>query len=207
MFARLKEKIKGNPSLKAFIHRLLIHPVRTRPRRWLRCLRFLYAKRGKGSVIYRNTRLDVVPFNAFELGTRSVIESFSTINNMVGDVCIGNHSRVGLCNTLIGPVRIGNEVNIAQGIVISGLNHNYEDPAVPIISQGVSTSPILIEDDVWIGANAVILAGVTIGRHSVVAAGSIVTRSVPPFTIVAGNPARIVKQYDETKKEWIKPRQ
>lgn len=207
MLARLKENIKGNPSLKVFIHRLLVHPVRTRPRWWLRCLRFLYAKRGKGSVIYRNTRLDIVPFNAFELGTRSVIESFSTVNNMVGDVCIGNQSRVGLCNTLIGPVRIGNEVNIAQGVVISGLNHNYEDPAVRIISQGVSTSPIIIEDDVWIGANSVILAGVNVGRHSVVAAGSVVTRSVLPFTIVAGNPARVVKQYDETKKEWVKPRQ
>lgn len=202
MPARLKEKIKSNPRLKTFIHHLLIHPVKTRPRRWLRWCRFLYIRRGKGSVIYRNTRIDVVPFNAFSLGTRSVIESFSTVNNMVGDVIIGSRSRIGLGNTIIGPVRIGNDVNLAQGIVVSGLNHNYTDPSQTIISQGVTTAPITIEDDVWIGANAVILAGVTIGRHSVIAAGSVVTRDVPPLTLAGGCPARPLKHYNRETKTW-----
>lgn len=202
MPARLKEKIKSNPRLKTFIHHLLIHPVRTRPRRWLRWCRFLYIRRGKGSVIYRNTRMDVVPFNAFSLGARSVIESFSTVNNMVGDVIIGSRSRVGLGNTIIGPVSIGDDVNLAQGIVISGLNHNYTDPSQTIISQGVTTAPITIEDDVWVGANAVILAGVTIGRHSVIAAGSVVTRDVPPLTLAGGCPARPLRQYNQETKTW-----
>jgi acetyltransferase-like isoleucine patch superfamily enzyme len=57
----------------------------------------------------------------------------------------------------------------------------------------VSTKPVVISDDVWIGANATITPGVTIGRHSVVAAGSVVTHDVPPYTIVAGVPARIIK--------------
>lgn len=204
MPARLKEKIKSNPRLKNILHCLMIHPVRTRPRRWLRCCRFLYIRRGKGAVIYRNTRMDVVPFNAFCIGARSVIESFSTVNNMVGDVHIGSHCRIGLGNTIIGPVSIGDYVNLAQGIVVSGLNHNYTDPAQTIISQGVTTSPITIEDDVWIGANAVILAGVTIGRHSVIAAGSVVTRDVPPFTLAGGCPARPLRQYDPAIKKWEK---
>lgn len=202
MHARLKEKIKSNPRLKTFIHHLLIHPVRTRPRRWLRWCRFLYIRRGKGSVIYRNTRMDVVPFNAFSIGTRSVIESFSTVNNMVGDVIIGSRSRIGLGNTIIGPVRIGNDVNLAQGIVVSGLNHNYTNPSQTIISQGVTTAPITIEDDVWVGANTVILAGVTIGRHSVIAAGSVVTRDVPPLTLAGGCPARPLRQYNQETKTW-----
>ena len=163
-----------------------------------------YLKRGKGSVIYRNVRKDLAPFNPFELGEKSVIESFSTINNMVGEIYIGKNSRIGLGNTIIGPVTIGNYVNLAQNITVSGLNHNYSDPNQTIIAQGVSTSPIRIEDDVWIGSNAVILSGVTIGKHAVIAACTIVNRSIPPFSICAGNPGRIVKQYDFEKKEWVK---
>jgi acetyltransferase-like isoleucine patch superfamily enzyme len=69
----------------------------------------------------------------------------------------------------------------------------------------VSTSLITIEDDVWIGANSTVLAGVTIGRHSIVAAGSVVTRSVPPYSVCAGAPAKVVKQYDFEQKAWVKP--
>ena len=204
MFACLKEKIKKNPRLKGFIHGLLIHSVKTRPRRWLRWVRPLYIQRGKGSVLYRNARKDLVPFNQFSLGAYSVMESYSTVNNMVGGIYIGHHSRIGIGNTIIGPVHIGNYVNLAQGVVVSGLNHNYQEIQQTIISQGVTTSPVTIKDDVWIGANAVVLAGVTIGRHSIVAAGSIVSHDVPPYCIVAGNPARPIKHYDQQQQKWIK---
>lgn len=205
MLAKLKEKIKQNPRLKQRLLFLLVHPVKTRPRRWLRSFQFTYLQKGKGSVIYRNVRKDLVPFNRFSLGQKSVVESFSTLNNMVGDITIGDYTRIGLSNTVIGPVTIGHHTNIAQNVTISGLNHIFHDITKTIAEQGVSTSPILIGDDVWIGANAVILAGVEIGKHSVIAAGSIVTRSVPPYSVCAGNPGKIIKQYDFGKKEWIKP--
>lgn len=204
MLSGLKEKIKQNPRLKQFVLNLIVHPVKTRPQWWIRLFRFVYIKRGKGSVIYRNTRKDIVPFNSFVLGQYSVIESFSTVNNMVGDIIIGTHTRIGLSNTIIGPVNIGDDVNLAQNITISGLNHNYQDPDKSIISQGVTTSPIVIENDVWIGANSVILAGVTIGKHTVIAAGTIVKHTIPAYSIVAGNPGKVIKQYDFEKKEWIK---
>lgn len=207
MLAKLKEKIKQNPRLKQKLLFLLVHPVKTRPRRWLRSFQFTYLQRGKDSVIYRNVRKDLVPFNRFSLGQKSVVESFSTLNNMVGDIMIGDYTRIGLSNTVIGPVTIGNHTNIAQNVTISGLNHIFEDVTKTIAEQGVSTSPICIGDDVWIGANAVILAGVEIGKHSVIAAGSIVARSVPPYSVCAGNPAKIIKQYDFEKKEWLKPPQ
>lgn len=204
MLQQLKEKIKQNPRLKLFLLNLIVHPIKTRPRWWIRSLRCIYIKRSKGSVIYQNVRKDIVPFNAFILGKNSVIESFSTINNMVGDVIIGSHSRVGLGNTVIGPVTIGNYVNLAQNITVSGLNHNYQDPEKTISSQGVSTNKITIEDDVWIGANCVILAGTTIGKHSVIAAGTIVTQNVPPYSIFAGNPGKIIKYYNRETNTWIK---
>lgn len=193
MFDNIKDKIKTNARLKQRVHRLLMHPTEARPRLWLRLFQWAYMQRGRHTVIYSSVRRDIVPFNRFSLGDCSVIESFCCINNAVGDVSIGSHSRIGLHNTLIGPVSIGSHVNLAQGVVVSGLNHNFQDITRRIDEQGVSTSPITICDDVWIGANSVITAGVTIGSHSVVAAGSVVTRDVPANTVVAGCPARIIK--------------
>lgn len=189
-----KNKIKSNPKLKERIVNLLMHPTKARPRLWLRLFQWMYIKRGKNTVIYRSVRRDIVPFNYFFLGDYSVVEDFCCINNAVGDLHIGHHTRIGLHNTIIGPVTIGNHVNLAQGVVVSGLNHNFQDVAKHIDEQGVSTSLVVIHDDVWIGANTVITAGVTIGQHSVVAAGSVVTKDVPDNCVVAGCPAKVIKQ-------------
>lgn len=193
----MKERIKGwitrNERIKIRILNLLVHPVKTRPRYWLRLFQWIYMKRGKHSVIYRSVRRDIVPFNQFVLGDYSVVEDFCCINNAVGDMYIGNHTRIGLHNTIIGPVCIGNHVNLAQGVVVSGLNHNFKEPNRRIDEQSVSTSLVTINDDVWIGANSVITAGVSIGRHSVVAAGSVVTKDVPEYSVVAGSPAKVIR--------------
>lgn len=198
----LKDYIQQHPCIKRFAYRFLMHPVKTRPNWWIRPFQFLYMKRGKGSVIYGSVRRDITPFHPFVLGERSVIEDFCCINNAVGEVLIGNQTRIGLHNTIIGPVHIGNHVNLAQGVIASGLNHNYENVELTISQQGVSTSPITISDDVWIGANSVIAAGVTIGKHCVVGAGSVVTKSVPDYSVVVGNPARIIKHYNFTTRKW-----
>ena len=165
----LKETIKQNPALKQAVHRFIMHPVKTRPNWWIRIFSFLYLKRGKGSVIYRSVRLDLPPFNLFSLGKYSVVEDFSCLNNAVGDLIIGDYTRIGLGNTIIGPATIGHHVNLAQNVTVTGLNHNYQDADKRIDEQGVSTRPVTIEDDVWVGANTVILPGVTLGKHSVVA--------------------------------------
>ncbi|MDR2848072.1 MAG: acyltransferase [Bacteroidales bacterium] len=202
--SNFKTRIKQNPRLKKLALALIMHPVKTRPRWWVRQLQFLYLKRGKHSVIYRSVRRDLPPFNKFFLGAYSVVEDFATLNNAVGDIRIGDYTRIGLGNTVIGPVTIGNHVNIAQNVTVTGLNHNFADTSMRIDQQGVSVNPVEISDDVWIGAGAIILPGVAIGQHSVVAAGSIVTRSVPPYSVCAGNPAKMVKRYDVEKNEWIK---
>ena len=101
---------------------------------------------------------------------------------------IGDYTRIGLRNTIIGPVHIGNHVNLAQNVTVTGLNHNYQDAEKMIDEQGVSTQPVVIEDDVWVGANSVILPGVTLGKHCVVAAGSVVSRPVPALFHMCGMP-------------------
>ncbi len=137
--------------------------------------------------------MDTPPFRRFSLGRESVVESFSCINNAVGDVLVGDYTRIGLHNTIIGPVTIGSHVNLAQGITVTALNHNFSDATLRIDQQGVSTQPVTIGDDVWVGANAVILPGVNVGSHSVVAAGAVVTKDVPEHTLVAGVPAKVIK--------------
>lgn len=190
----LRAKLKNNPKFKKFIDWVIMNQVETRPRWFMRLLAPLYQHRGKHSVIHRSARMDTPPYRLFSLGDYSVIESFACINNAMGDVIIGDHTRIGLHNTIIGPVEIGNNVNLAQGITVTALNHNFSDTNKRIDEQGVSTNPVTIEDDVWVGANAVILPGVTIGEHCVVAAGAIVTKDVPPHSLVAGVPAKVIKK-------------
>ena len=201
----LKDSIKSNPKLKKLIHWMLVPSREARPRFWVKILinPFLH-KRGIGSVIRNRTRIDVLPFNQFQLGNNSTIEDFCTINNGVGDVLIGNETLIGMGNTIIGPVTIGNHVIFAQNIVVSALNHEYRNINFPIHEQKILTNPVVIEDECWIAANVVILAGVTIGKHSVVAAGAIVTKSIPPYSVAAGNPARVIKRYDFNKEEWVR---
>ena len=148
--------------------------------------------------------MDVFPFNQFSLGERSVIEDFSTINNGVGDVFIGDRTIIGLGNTVIGPVKIGNDVMFAQNIVVSAMNHGYEDISIPPSKQKDIIKLITIDDEVWIGANCVITIGVTIGKHSIVGAGSVVTKDIPPYCIAVGNPARVIKRYNSETSTWEK---
>jgi acetyltransferase-like isoleucine patch superfamily enzyme len=191
---KVRNKLKNNPKWKKFIDWVIMNQVETRPRWFVRLLARIYQHRGKHSVIHRSARMDTPPYRKFSLGDYSVIESFACINNAVGDVMIGDHTRIGLHNTIIGPVEIGSHVNLAQGITVTALNHNFDDAEKRIDEQGVSTKPVTIEDDVWVGANAVILPGVTIGNHCVVAAGAVVTKDVPPHSLVAGAPAKVIKQ-------------
>ena len=179
--------------MKRLLDYLIMNQRDARPRWYVRLLAPLYQHRGRGSKIYGSVRMDTPPYRRFSLGQQSVIESYWCINNAVGDVVIGDHTRIGIHNTIIGPVTIGSHVNLAQGITVTALNHNFDDSDKRIDEQGVSTSQVVIGDDVWIGANAVILPGVTLGNHCVIAAGAVVTKDVPPHSLVAGVPAKIIK--------------
>lgn len=180
-------------NVKKFLYSIIMSDIECRPRWYIRMLAPLYQKRAWSSKIYSSVRMDTPPFRRFQIGSKSVVESYSCINNACGDVLIGKSSRIGLHNTVIGPVQIGDKFNSAQGVVITALNHTFTNKEIPIADQKVTLRPIVIDDDVWIGANAVILPGVHIGHHSVVAAGAIVDRDVAPHTIVGGIPAKVIK--------------
>jgi acetyltransferase-like isoleucine patch superfamily enzyme len=107
---------------------------------------------------------------------------------------IGEHSYIG-CNAVMGAgggIRIGSHVLIGQAVNMHSESHQFSDSERLIREQGVSYQGIKVEDDVWIGSKATILDGTTIGRGAVIGAGAVVTRSVLPYTIVAGVPARVI---------------
>ncbi|MEI7423009.1 MAG: DapH/DapD/GlmU-related protein [Prolixibacteraceae bacterium] len=199
----LIETIKSNPRLKQLVLNAMMPKNQARPRLWVKLfINPFKHKKGKNARICRYSRIDVMPFNNFILGDNSTIEDFCTINNGVGDVLIGDRTRIGMSNVLIGPVTIGNDVILAQNIVLSGLNHGYEDIKLPPHNQPVTKKKITLEDEVWVGANVVIVAGVTVGKHAVIAAGSVVTKDVPAYSLVVGNPAKIIKKYNFETETW-----
>lgn len=201
----LVTKIKNNPAIKQKALWLLIPKGQARPRWWVRTfMNPFYHKRGKRTIIRSTARMDVLPFHQFIMNNGAVIEDFSVVNNGMGDVIIGKDSFIGLSNVIIGPVEIGNHVILAQHVVISGLNHGYTDVDMPIKDQPCTFQKITIGDDCWIGANVTITAGITIGRHVVVAGGSVVTKSIPDYCVAGGNPARILKQYNFHTGQWDK---
>ena len=105
----------------------------------------------------------------------------------------------------IDSVEIGKHVLFAGYVHITDHSHGYEDITRPIAPQQlISKGPVVIEDDCWLGFSCEILSGVHIGKHSIVAARAVVTKDVPPYSIVAGNPAKIVKRYNFETKQWEK---
>jgi acetyltransferase-like isoleucine patch superfamily enzyme len=130
-----------------------------------------------------------------EIGARCNIKPNVMLLAHDGRIRLGDHVSVNPFSVLYGAggLTIGSNVLIAPHVVIVPANHRFEDPDVPIRSQGESRRGIAIGDDVWIGAGARVLDGVTIGSGSIVAAGAVVTRDVRPYSVVAGVPAREIR--------------
>ncbi|GEP28832.1 acetyltransferase [Cryobacterium levicorallinum] len=106
---------------------------------------------------------------------------------------IGSRSAIGVRCELHGPVTIGDDVMMGPNVAIHATNHAFTDLARPMIEQGFSESArVTIGNDVWIGRGAIILPGVTIGDHTIIAAGAVVTKDVEPYKMAGGNPARVI---------------
>lgn len=108
---------------------------------------------------------------------------------------IGDNSNIGPFNYVgcSGKITIGNNVMVGPRVSFFAENHVFASTEVSMKSQGVETGTITIGDDCWIASNSVVLSNVTIGEGSVVASGSVVTKDVPPYSIVAGIPAKVIK--------------
>lgn len=130
----------------------------------------------------------------FESASKDVnIEKSADFGTGAG-ISLGNRSNLGINCRVRGPLQIGDDVMMGPDVTILGPSHCHERTDIPMIEQG-SQEPKLtvIGDDVWIGARAIILNGVRIGRGVIIAAGAVVTKDIPDYTIAGGVPAKVIK--------------
>lgn len=117
---------------------------------------------------------------------------------------IGDHSGIGEYCVIANKTIIGNNVMMARECLINLGEHVTEDLTKPMNQQGIKTpSPVVIEDDCWICARAIILSGVRIGTGAVIAAGAVVTKDVPPYAIVGGMPAKIMRYRTDNQSDSV----
>lgn len=199
----IAEKIKSSPELRRVVMFLITPGDRPRPRWYIRLVinRFFHFK-GKNALIRGSARMDVFPYKKFSLGKNSTIESFCVVNNGAGDVVIGDDARVGIGTVIIGPVKMGNGSGTGQHVFISGFNHGYKDGNKNSKHQPLDLRPVVIEDEAHIGANSVVLPGITIGQRSQIGAGSVVTKNIPPYSIAVGNPCKVIKRFNFDNNLW-----
>jgi len=139
---------------------------------------------GSGSIVMHGAVLHVynfrdLPQSRIKIGRDSLIGEYSIVRGQ-------------------GGVVIGDRVYTSPFTQIIAVNHVFDDPNTPFVDQGITAEGIVIEDDVWLGAGAVITDGVRVGKGAVVAAGAVVTKDVPPHTVVGGVPAKVIKSIDGT---------
>ncbi len=162
-----------------------------------------YLEAGKDLIVEDYAEINCLSKQKIICGNRVSIGKFAIIrpSNIYGGemgegLKIGNNSNIGPYAYIgcSGYIEIGDNVMISPRVSIYAENHVFDRTDITMKEQGVNKQFVKIEDDCWIAANSIILAGVTIGKGSVIAAGSVVTNDVPPYSVVAGVPARIIKQ-------------
>jgi len=171
---------------------------------------FLYARNIKfGNSVYIDSSCRLhASIAAIEIGNNSRIMRNAYLytagaNSRCGEgIYIGNKSWIGINSVLMsgqGGLFIGNNVILAPNVIIVTGDHDFKNIAATTAEQQYIGRPIHIHDNVWIGANAVIVGGVTIGKHSVIAAGSVVTKDVPAYTVVGGVPAKTIERFNDNE--------
>jgi acetyltransferase-like isoleucine patch superfamily enzyme len=140
------------------------------------------------------SRTGIVLGDSVTVDRGAVLRGSGVIRDLGVGIRVGDRTAIGLNNLVLGQggVSIGADCLLGPNVTVVSENHNYADPAQPIRSQGETRLPTVIEDDVWVGANAVILGGAYVGRGAVIAAGAVVRGRVPANAVVAGVPARQV---------------
>lgn len=149
---------------------------------------------GENVVIQKDCWLNIA-FNNPHLGPMIIIDEGSNI---------GRRCTISAANR----IHIGKYVLFAPNVFVADTHHEYQTSGIPIMHQGITThsDQIYIGDESWIGINSVIMGNVTIGRHCVVGANSVVIEDIPDYCVAVGNPAKVVKMYDMRTATWIKIR-
>lgn len=149
-----------------------------------------YAPGGKVGLLARRWAAERLLDDA---GTEINVEHGATFGSGNG-IRLGNRSGIGIDAELHGTITIGDDVMMGPRCTMLSRNHEIDDTSRPMNQQGFGEDrPIVIEDDVWFGANVTVTSGVRIGKGSVIAAGAVVTKDIPPYSVAGGVPARVLR--------------
>ncbi len=190
--------------LRGVFYRLILHmdgvaAIESRVR-----LRFAdHIRLAQGVYLDEGVYLHACP-QGIEIGPRTIVMHGAVLHvynfRNLPHACIkiGSDSLIGEYSVIRGQggVQIGDRVYTSPFTQIIAVNHVFDDPERPFAEQGITAEGIVIEDDVWLGAGAIITDGVRVGKGAVVAAGAVVTKDVPPHTVVGGVPAKPIKTID-----------
>jgi acetyltransferase-like isoleucine patch superfamily enzyme len=166
---------------------------------------------GKGSEIH--PILNVNNPERVSIGEDVIIGSFCWIGaNDLPDgpspqLIIEDGCSIGANSLIHGKKMVHIKKNVLMGprVFISDSIHQYDDIGLPVTRQPNSIGiPTVIEEDSFLGIGTCVLRGTRIGKHSIIAANSVVVKDIPPFSVAAGNPAKIIKYYDHNQKKWVK---
>lgn len=152
---------------------------------------------GRNTFIGKSVKFHTFQKGQIIIGEDCFIQDFVQMRTYGGNIIIGDNSTVNSFCSLYGQggLTIGKYVRIASGTCIVSSNHTFNDKVKPIALQPLKNIGILIKDNVWIGCNVAILDGVVIGSGAVIGAGSVVTKKVSDYTVNAGVPAKMKKEY------------
>ena len=150
---------------------------------------------GDNVVINALSKNGIITGDNLSIASNTIIECTGVLRNLGDGLIIGNN--VGIAQNCFiqvrGKIQIGNNVIFGPNVSIFSENHNFSELDIPINLQGESRKGIKINDGVWIGTRAIILDGVSLGENSIIAAGSVINKDVPSFSIVGGVPAKVLK--------------
>jgi acetyltransferase-like isoleucine patch superfamily enzyme len=198
----LRRSIRIPPNGALFMYALIRTFIdignRLRGRLIVLTLRMRGAIVGRGVRIGRRVHFEIGRGATLEIGDRCIIDTNSFVTVADGaSLHIGRDTFIfHNCDiSSASMVRIGEYCSLAPYVTVIDTDHRYEEKGRPIRFQGGKAEPIVIEDEVWIATRAVVLKGVHIGKHSVVAAGSVVNRDIPSNAVAAGVPAKIVREF------------
>ncbi len=151
-----------------------------------------YIELGRNVIIFKNCRIELLPKYGDQMfEPQLLIGDYTQIHQNAHITCSGS-------------ITVGKNVVITSNVTITDINHLYNDVEIPINLQQIQVKPVEIGDQSYVYNNSVILPGVKIGKHCIVAANSVVTRDIPDYSVVAGNPAKIVKRFNTTTNNWEK---
>jgi len=161
----------------------------------------------KGKNIRFRFHLDIHRGQDISVGDDVFIDDYAEFYVVGGKLEIGNRVVIGKMNRIgcQNHIIIEDDVIMAPHVHITDRDHEFRDINTSILKQGMRfKGPTIIGRETWIGMFAQVMAGVKVGKHCVIGAGCIVTKDIPDYCVVVGNPAKIIRKYDEIKSEWVK---